>query len=157
MACRPRGGLAVRYATSVAVASSISGLLFGYEIGIADSLLKMESFSLYFGTAVRDAATGAVSDASDVDTVNGWIVSSFLFGCMLGALIVAFLADAAGRTRAILAGALVFVAGGAAQCAAPSLGALFAARFVSGVGVGILSEVAPLYLSEVSAASVRGR
>ena len=139
----------------MALSAALSGFVFGYEIGIIDSILKMESFQLYMGTAIGTA--NGVVEADDIDSVNGWIVTLFLFGCMSGTVIVGWIADAIGRQRSILTGAALFIVGGALQASAQSLEELYAYRFVSGIGIGVLSEVAPLYLSECAEAATRGR
>ena len=65
-------------------------LLFRYDIGIIDQVLAMSSFRVWSGTRPIDA------NAPDI---TGWIVSTFLFGCIGGSCCVSFLADAIGRKR----------------------------------------------------------
>lgn len=145
------------YAYFVSFASAISGFLFGYDIGIIDTVLKMPSFQTFFGTATLDATTGVmVENANQADT-DGNIVSSFLAGCMVGAMLCSLLADSIGRKRSILVGAALFSVGGILQAVATSLPFLYSARALSGISIGLLSSVTPLYLSEIAPASQRGR
>lgn len=65
-------------------------LSFRYDIGIIDQVLAMSSFRVWSGTRPIDA------NAPDI---TGWIVSTFLFGCIGGSCCVSFLADAIGRKR----------------------------------------------------------
>lgn len=96
----------------VAVCAAVSGFCFGYDIGIIDQVkcglqthpsvppvptrrcsqvLAMGSFRLWSGTR-----PGIDPDAAGT---TGWIVSTFLFGCIGGSLAVSYLADAIGRKR----------------------------------------------------------
>jgi MFS transporter, SP family, sugar:H+ symporter len=133
---------------SVVICAAISGFCFGYEIGIIDTVLAMPSFRAWSHTR-----PGIDADAPET---TGWIVSTFLFGCIGGSIAVSWLADAIGRKRCILLGALLFSLGGAGQASAPALGVLYAMRVLSGCSIGVLSMVAPLYISETSPTSVRG-
>ena len=147
------------FARLVAVSASVSGFCFGYDIGIIDSILSMDSFRLYFGTgsAAPDIGGGdSVQPTDDAQHVNGWIVASFLIGCVLGSMAVSVLADAIGRKMSIVIGSILFTAGGVMQTAATGLATLYSGRFVGGTGIGILSMVAPLYISETAETESRG-
>ena len=152
----PRAG-GDAFACVVASAASISGACFGYEIGIIASVLEMDSFQLWTGIGVADAASGAVLPSASQAGITGWVVSSFLFGCIAGSVCVYFLADAIGRRGSIFAGAALFVAGGALQAGATALSLFYAGRVIGGAGIGILSMVAPLYISETATTAARGR
>jgi MFS family permease len=128
-------------ARMIALSSAVSGLCFGYEIGIVDSVLAMPSFKAFFSTSA---------------SVDGWIVSAFLLGCLLGTAVVSFCADRFGRKPCLLAGALLFIAGGLAQTGAISVATLCVGRSVSGCGIGALSMVAPLFITEISVPADRG-
>lgn len=131
----------------VALCAAVSGFCFGYDIGIIDQVLAMHSFQAWSGTTSADA---------DAPQIKGWIVSTFLFGCIGGSLCVSYLADAIGRKKSMLLGALCFCAGGVGQSCSASVGSLYGTRVLSGFSIGILSMVAPLYISETSPADVRG-
>jgi SP family sugar:H+ symporter-like MFS transporter len=132
----------------VVICAAISGFCFGYEVGIIDTILAMSTFQMWSHTS-----PGVDSDAPET---TGWIVSTFLFGCIAGSIAVSWLADRIGRKRSIIVGAFLFCLGGAGQSAAPSLAVLYSMRILSGCSIGILSMVAPLYISETSPADVRG-
>jgi MFS family permease len=151
------------YARITALSSAVSGLCFGYEfvssaplaranyslthtlnpnrIGIVDAVLAMQTFQKFFSTSA---------------SVDGWIVSSFLLGCLLGTALVSFCADRFGRKPCLIAGSLLFICGGLAQTGAFSVSALCVGRAVSGTGIGALSMVAPLFITEISIPSDRG-
>jgi sugar porter (SP) family MFS transporter len=150
------------YGTCVTFACAISGFLFGYDQGIIDTVLKMESFQLYFGTATshphsNSSRTPLVVPSADAADVNGNIVFTFLIGCIGGAAMSALIVDSLGRTRSILVGTLLFVLGGIIQATCTSREPFYLSRVASGLGIGVLSNVAPLYISEVSPTALRGR
>ena len=148
------------YQLAVVFACATSGFLFGYDIGIIDTVLKMPSFQQFFGTATED---GFETDARP--ETDGNVVASFLVGCVGGAALSSVLADSIGRRLSIALGAVFFVAGGLWQAMTGLEGGalsdvlltFYCARAVSGVSIGILSGITPLYLSEIAAASDRGR
>jgi SP family sugar:H+ symporter-like MFS transporter len=146
-----------RYAYLVSFLGAISGLLFGFEIGLADTVLKMPSFVTYFGTGEVDPLSGEVRATSVQADIDGNIVASFLVGCVFGAVLSSLLTDRIGRKRTIVVGALVFTLGGIAQALAVGTTTLYLARALSGISIGLLSSATPLYLSEIAPTAERGR
>lgn len=65
--------------------------------------------------------------------------------------------DKLGRRWTILLGAIVFCLGGALQAGARSISYFYAGRAVSGLGVGCLVMIIPLYQAEIAHPSIRGR
>jgi sugar porter (SP) family MFS transporter len=145
------------YVYGVSFACAISGLLFGYDIGVIDSVLKMPAFMTFFESGVLDVTTGAVTETEAQATIDGDIVSSFLIGCVLGSALSSVMADSIGRRISILVGALVFALGGVAQAIAADVVTLCVARGLSGVAIGILSSITPIYIAEVAPPALRGR
>ncbi|KAJ2219486.1 high affinity glucose transporter, partial [Coemansia sp. RSA 485] len=136
----------MRHATPEYIVSSITalgGLLFGYDIGIMSSILEMGQFNRYFD--------------SPSPIARGIIVSSLTIGCFLGALVSGPVADRYSRKTTIVLGALVCTIGSAIQFGSVSRVMLIAGRFVNGLAIGFLSSVVPMYQSETSPPSDRGR
>ncbi|KAJ2360771.1 hypothetical protein H4S02_008736, partial [Coemansia sp. RSA 2611] len=123
--------------------TALGGLLFGYDIGIMASILQMERFLDYFNHPGPLAV--------------GVIVSSLTIGCFLGSLLSGPLADWYSRKRTIMLGALVCTFGAAIQFGSINREMLVAGRFVSGLAVGVLSSVVPMYQSETAPPENRGR
>ncbi|KAJ3046541.1 hypothetical protein HK102_013142, partial [Quaeritorhiza haematococci] len=140
----------------VAFAAALGGFLFGYEIGIIDQILGMEAFGLLFGLKEYNS-TGFLIESPSAPDIKGWVTSTFLLGCVFGALLVSMMADMIGRKWSILIGGFLFAAGGAVQTVASVISLLYTGRVISGVGIGILSMVVPLYISETAPTEVRGR
>lgn len=66
-------------------------------------------------------------------------------GAWVGVLINGLLADKLGRKYATLAGVVVFIVGVIVQACAKGPDYIYAGRFVTGMGVGTLSMIVPLY------------
>jgi len=145
------------YAILVALASALGGLLFGYEVGIINQVLLMDSFRIYFGLSIASGPNGALVNSGNTADIEGNIVSLFLAGCIPGAFLVSYLADYLGRRASVFLGTVAFLAGAVLQTAAVSLGMLYGGRCVGGLGVGLLSGTVPLYIAECAPTSIRGR
>ncbi|KAJ3121274.1 hypothetical protein HK098_003813 [Nowakowskiella sp. JEL0407] len=141
----------------VAFAAGTGGFLFGYEVGIVDTVLVMPQFQVQFGTGAYSFKTNRIEDTADAAELNGNIVSSFLFGAIGGGAIGWWLADLFGRRKAILLGTVLFAIGGLIQTFSYTLLVLYMGRFISGIGIGILSMVVPIYISEVAPKEKRGQ
>jgi MFS family permease len=89
--------------------------------------------------------------------LNANIVSTLQAGCFLGCLAAYWFCDKYGRKPALLLAAILATAGVIMQSAASGqLGAMYAGRFLSGVGVGAASMLTPLYISENAPRAIRG-
>jgi MFS transporter, SP family, sugar:H+ symporter len=139
----------------VSFAAAMGGLLFGYEIGVIGQVLGMDSFGLHYGMKFQNE-TGVFTTSSK-DDLEGNITFTFLAGCVLGAMLVSVMADSIGRKWSIFVGGLFFAGGGIVQSAVSDLVMFYVGRVISGFGIGILSMVVPLFISETAATEVRGR
>ncbi|XP_010460814.1 PREDICTED: probable inositol transporter 2 isoform X2 [Camelina sativa] len=130
------------YVLRLAFSAGIGGLLFGYDTGVISGAL------LY----IRD-------DFKSVDK-NTWlqemIVSMAVAGAIVGAAIGGWANDRFGRRSAILMADFLFLLGAIIMAAAPNPSLLVVGRVFVGLGVGMASMTAPLYISEASPAKIRG-
>ena len=128
------------YLLLITAVAALGGFLFGFDTGVVSGL--NESVKAYFLLS---------------ETMEGFFVSSVTIGCIVGAALAGFASDALGRKKVLLfSGILLFVS--ALGCGfPPNFTGLIAFRFIGGVGVGVASMVAPLYISEIAPASIRGR
>jgi MFS family permease len=88
--------------------------------------------------------------------MKGMLTSSLELGAFFGSLTCSPLADKYSRKRTILLGCMIFLLGGVLQAIAQQLWVLFVGRAIGGWGVGMLSCLAPLYMSEISPKEIRG-
>jgi len=118
----------------------MGGLLFGFDIAIIT------------GAGPFLAQRFALSDFG-----LGFAFSSLLFGCVVGAFLAGRLTDRYGRKRLLVWVALLFAATSIATALAPNFTVFVAARLLGGLAVGGVSLLSPMYVAEVSPASIRGR
>ncbi|KAI3545236.1 quinate permease [Colletotrichum abscissum] len=134
----------------IAVIASMSAIAMGYDTSVIGGTMALDSFRRDFDLA----------DSSPTvrDTLQGNIVSTFQAGCFFGALLMFPLAEWLGRKRAIMISALVFLVGGTLMTASHGeIGLLIAGRAIAGLGIGATSLIVPVYISEISPPSIRGR
>ena len=149
--------LTVYAATTVALAA-LGGLLFGYDIGVIGGCLTLDGFRETMGwpPASEECGPGRPPEPLEVDLQKGWITSAFMLGCFVASPFAGYCSDRFGRWLTVLAGTVIFFVGGAMQTGANGVELMIAGRAVSGVSIGVLSTVVPLYIAEVSPANLRG-
>ena len=143
--------------------AAFAGMLFGYDSGYISSVLGMTQFKLDYGHRVDQVDQNAVRLPDDprvfVDYAT-WqkslIVSILSAGTFFGALVSGSLADRFGRRTTIIMGCVIFIVGVVVQVAATHVEALVVGRLVAGFGVGFVSAINILYMSEVAPRRVRG-
>ena len=123
----------------MAVVAAIGGILFGYD------------------TAVISGTTAIVKNQFALtDMMEGWYVGCALIGSICGVLVAGTLSDYLGRKLTMLISAALFSISAIGCAVCGSFDSLVAYRIVGGVGIGIVSIVSPIYISEVSPAKIRG-
>lgn len=90
------------------------------------------------------------------DMLLGAVVGILTVGCLFGALSGGRLSDRFGRKNVMFLSAVLFVISSLGCALSPSMYSLMGFRFLSGLGVGMISTVAPVYISEISPARLRG-
>lgn len=77
-------------------------------------------------------------------------------GAIVGAAIGGWLNDVFGRRKTTLLADLIFVIGAACMAAAPDPYVLIVGRLLIGLGIGVASVTAPIYIAEASPPDIRG-
>ena len=127
------------YVVFLAVVAAIGGILFGYD------------------TAVISGTTEVVKAQFGLSTgLEGWYVGCALIGSIAGVLVAGMLSDFLGRKKTMLISALLFSVSAIGCAVCSGFSDLVVYRIIGGVGIGIVSIVSPIYISEVSPARVRG-
>lgn len=122
--------------------ASIGGLLFGYDTGVISGALLYikDDFE-----AVRHS-----------NFLQETIVSMAVAGAIVGAAAGGWINDAYGRKKATIIADVIFTLGAIVMAAAPDPYVLILGRVFVGLGVGIASVTAPVYIAELSPSEIRG-
>ena len=128
------------YVFFLGTAAALGGLLFGFDIAIITGAGPFLETHFRLGHLAL-----------------GWAFSSLLFGCVLGAAFTGWITDKFGRRTPLLWVALLFALTSVATGGATSFNFFILARFLGGLAVGGVSVLAPMYVSEISPAAIRGR
>lgn len=128
------------YLLTISTATALGGLLFGFDISVISGTIPF--IQDYFGLS---------------ETMKGWVVSSALIGCIIGASFVGKLGDRYGRKHILLVTSILFGLSAIGTGLADSIPSFIFYRIVGGLAVGGASVLAPMYIAEVSPAHVRGR
>jgi SP family arabinose:H+ symporter-like MFS transporter len=119
---------------------TLGGLLFGFDMAVISGVLPFVKSQF------------ALSAASE-----GWFVSSALVGCIIGVSFSGDLSDRLGRKKILMLAAILFLLSAIGSALSSDFTLLILSRMLGGMGVGVASIVAPLYISEIAPAKVRGR
>uniref|UniRef100_A0A182QHE6 Facilitated trehalose transporter Tret1 n=1 Tax=Anopheles farauti TaxID=69004 RepID=A0A182QHE6_9DIPT len=87
---------------------------------------------------------------------GSWIVSLLSIGSLFGPIICGLFVDRYGRRPVLLLSAIPLMAGWLCIAFAESVGVLYTARLLHGIGYGLAYSVTPIYLGEISSDAVRG-
>ncbi len=128
------------YLIRICLVATLGGLLFGYDTAVIS------------GTVDFIQARFALSELA-----LGWVVSSAILGCMLGAAVSGVVCDRFGRKRAFLIAAVCFLISAIGTALPSTTSVLVLFRLLGGIGVGIASITSPMYIAEVAPERIRGR
>ena len=127
------------YVVFLSIVAAIGGILFGYD------------------TAVISGTTDIVAGQFSLsDLAKGWYVGCALIGSIVGVLVAGMMSDFLGRKLTMLISALMFSISAIGCAICGSLGQLVLFRMIGGFGIGVVSIVSPMYISEVAVAEKRG-
>lgn len=120
--------------------AALGGFLFGFDMAVVSGVLPFvqKQFALTAGEL-------------------GWFVSSALLGCIIGVGFSGELADRLGRKRLMVVAAVLFLLSAIGCAFLPEYHWVIVARILGGIGVGVASNIVPLYISEIAPSGIRGR
>ncbi len=123
-----------------AFAASISGFLFGFD------------------TVVISGAEQTIQKIWQLNSfIHGLTMSSALWGTVLGALLGGVPTENWGRKKSLILVGLLYFISAIGSALAPEVYTLIVFRFLGGLGIGISTIAAPLYITEISPADKRGK
>ena len=128
------------YLIFLSVVAALGGFLFGYD------------------TAVISGTIAQVTQLFQLDALQqGWYVGCALVGSIVGVLFAGILSDKLGRKLTMVISAVLFSTSALGCALSADFAQLVVYRIIGGVGIGVVSIVSPLYISEVAVAQYRGR
>lgn len=131
----------------VGLVAAVGGFLYGYDTGLINDIMEMK----YVKAEIPGNKTNFTVHE------RALITAILSLGTFCGALVAPLLSDTYGRKFSIiLSAAIIFNLGNVLQVLATGVNLLCGGRAVSGLAVGILSAIVPLYQAEASPKWVRG-
>ncbi|KAI1284379.1 general substrate transporter [Xylaria sp. FL0933] len=127
--------------------SAFGGIFFGYDSGYINGVIGMP----YFIRQIEGSDATILTGSS-----KAIIISVLSLGTFVGALVAGDFADLVGRRTTILGSCLIFLIGVIFQVASAGLPLLVVGRVIAGLGVGGVSAILILYMSEIAPRKVRG-
>ena len=122
------------------------------------SVAALGGFLFGFDTAVINGAVNAMRNDFGMGAgLTGFVVSSALLGCMVGAYVAGRLAERMGRIRVMMLASALFTLSAIGSGFAFGPVDMILWRVIGGIGVGMASVIAPAYIAEIAPASIRGR
>ena len=122
------------------ITSALAGFLFGFDTVVIS------------GAEQKIQALWGLSAA-----LHGLAMGSALYGTVLGSLLSGWPTDKFGRKKTLLFIGVLYVLSAIGCAFANGVGMFIAARLIGGIGIGISTVVAPLYISEIAPPAYRGR
>ncbi len=127
----------------VCLVAAMGGLLFGYDWVVIGGAKPF--YEPYFG----------ITDATPF--LRGLAQSSALFGCLVGAVLSGIISDKSGRKRLLILSGLLFTFSAVGTAFARNFVFFNVFRIIGGIGIGLASNLSPMYIAEISPAKMRGR
>ena len=123
-----------------AIVAALGGFLFGFDTAVI---------------------SGAEQDVQKLwglsDLTHGLAVAMALYGTVVGSLVAGYPSEIIGRKKTLIMVGMLYLISALGSALAPEVYSFMAFRFLGGLGVGVASVTAPMYISEISPAKFRGR
>ncbi len=118
----------------------------------------LAGFLFGFDTVVISGAEKTIQSLWGLGAgLHGIAMASALYGTVLGSLLGSWPTDRFGRRRTLLWIGVLYLISAIGTALAPQVYIFIAARFIGGLGIGISTVAAPLYISEIAPPKYRGR
>ena len=124
----------------LAITAALGGFLFGFD------------------TIVINGAEQDIQKLWNLSgQMHGWVVSAALWGTVIGSIAGGKVSDRFGRKMTLLGVGILFFVSAVWSAFAAGPWSMIAARFIGGLGVGVSTIAAPVYIAEISPAESRGK
>ncbi len=128
------------YILGISFISALGGYLFGFDFAVISGALPFLKIQFMLSS-----------------WAEGFLTGSLALGCIAGCLFAGLVADRYGRRPGLMIAAAIFAISSIGMALSPGLRVFIIMRFCAGMGVGMSSMLSPLYIAEISPASIRGR
>lgn len=126
----------------ISLVSALGGLLFGYDWVVIGGAKPF--YELFF-------------DISQSPNLQGWAMSCALIGCLAGAITSGVFSDRFGRKKLLIFSAFLFLLSALGTGGTSSFNWFITYRILGGIGIGLASNLSPMYIAEISPSSIRGK
>lgn len=136
----------------IAIIAASAATIIGYDAGFIGGTVSLKSFQKEFGLDKMSASAKS--------TVEANVVSVFQAGAYFGCLMFYPVGELLGRKIGLIVSGFLLTFGAAISLISDAnrgLGAIYAGRVLTGIGIGGCSSLAPIYVSEISPAAIRGK
>eukprot|EP00249_Psilotum_nudum_P036830 c8842_g1_i1 orf=323-1882(-) len=151
-------GHVTSYVIISCIMAASAGLMFGYNIGISGGIASMDDFLEKFFPIVYNKKRHA--SESNYCKFNDEKLQAFTSSLYFAGLIATFVASQTtkrlGRKATMIMASIFYIVGVGLTAGAQNLSMLITGRIVLGCGVGFGNQAAPIYLSEMAPAQLRG-
>ncbi len=131
-----------RFLWTICLVAAMGGLLFGYDWVVIGGAKPF--YEPYF-------------DITDSPNWQGFTMSSALVGCIFGAMMSGAMSDHFGRKRLLILAGFLFTVSAVWTALAGDFLSFNLARVLGGLGIGLASNLSPMYIAEIAPAESRGR
>jgi sugar porter (SP) family MFS transporter len=129
-----------------------------YRIVIWSITSALAGFLFGFDTVVISGAEQTIQALWNLSPLmHGIAIASALYGTVLGSMFGGYPTDHLGRRKTLVLIGVLYLAGALWSALATDLWGFVIARMLGGIGIGISTVAAPLYISEISPPRFRGR
>ena len=131
---------------------AFGGFVFGWDTGTISGFVNMSDFKRRFGQYKHSTGTYYLSDVR-----VGLIVAIFNIGCAIGGVVLSKIGEVYGRRIGLMAVVVIYIIGIIIQIASiDKWYQYFIGRIISGLGVGGISVLSPMLISETAPKHLRG-
>jgi sugar porter (SP) family MFS transporter len=129
-----------------------------YRIVLWSIISALAGFLFGFDTVVISGAEQKIQTLWHLDPVmHGITIASALYGTVLGAMSGGYASDRFGRRRTLFLIGVLYLVGSIWSALATDVYGFLIARMIGGIGIGVSTVAAPMYISEIAPSRYRGR